>query len=211
MKIISLVILIAALALGFATVEAGAATAKWHSTSKATISFGLPTNGGGKSEITLHKRAMKSRNKRAGKNKKGPITKLSYFNAVNKMKCFFVCRATATQRKEFSIFEHGKLVSRGRVTVISTKNPTGDIFKLKISYLADGYSWIGAGRSVVCENCRHFAFLRGPGVKAKTGGTPGIVVNPPPPVPSPVPLPPAMAMLFTGLFGLFGVRKLKRS
>ena len=193
----STAVLSAIMLLLFATVQTNAATATWQSTSASKIEFGKPSLGTGPSYLRLQKRVTKKQ--RAASPSKGLHAKIVYFNDINKMKCFFVCKRTPTQYQTVVVRKHGKVIGRAEITVISTPNPNGDIFKLKVLSVAKGYQWIGAGTNVVCERCRFVARL----VASPKPTTPDSS-------PSPVPLPPAMALMATGLFGLYGTRKLKK-
>lgn len=194
---------VAMLVLLFATMQTNAATAKWESTDDSVVEFGKPSAGNGPSSLTLQKR---SGGKSRGYNSNGHrrLTKITYDNQVNNMRCFFTCRPTPTQYEMVRVYENGKLISKARVTVEHTRNPNGDKFKLKVLYVRKGYKWIGAGSRSVCENCTFTARL----VQKAPRGTP---VTTKTETPSPVPVPPALAMMFTGLFGLYGVRKLRKA
>lgn len=193
----STAILSAILLMLFATVQTNAATATWQSTSASKIEFGKPSLGTGPSYLRLQKQVTNKQ--RAASSSKNLYAKIVYFNDINRMKCFFVCKRTPTQYQTVVVRHNGKVIGRAAITVESTPNPNGDVFKLKVLSVAKGYKWIGRGTHVVCERCRFVARL---------------VAIPQPttdvPTPSPVPLPPAMALMFTGLFGLYGTRKLKK-
>jgi len=167
-----------------------ATIATWDSTPNATIKFGKRFRGGGKSTLTL------------GTALNNPIVTLSYYNAVNAMRCgWFGCRTTRAQKRWFSVFDGGVLVSRAIAKVRTTINPRGDYFSLKVKYLASGYNWTGTGRRRVCERCTVFAQLY------RTGPNPNTQNNP---TPSPVPLPPALALMGGAVSGLFGFSRLRR-
>lgn len=179
----------AMLVLFVTAVQGQAASVSWDAKSGDTISFGKSYRGGGPSKLTLYDGA-------------GPgtlgidsdprsMTTLSYYNATNKMKCFIFCRRTKTQKRMFSIYDGETLISRGMAYVKSTPNPRGDIFRLTIDYLAEGYHWVGAGKHRICERCSYNAQLIGP-------------------EPSAVPLPPTVALLFSTILGMFGIGKRKK-
>ena len=169
-------ILISTLLALLVAVPAGAATVIWDDVTTDTINFGVSRNGGGPSMLTLEANS-------------GAIATLNYYNAINKSFCFLVwCRHTPTQYRWFSVFDGTTLISRAMAYVKTTRNPQGDFFEVRVSFVASSYWWSGGDAQEVCEKCTQQAFLNGP-------------------PPNPVPIPPALALMTTALLGLFGLRR----
>jgi len=203
----------AILVLFVSTVQSQAATVSasisWDKKSSSTIRFGKSSNGGGPSKLKLY--VGDGPQKPGVKSVADAIVTLSYYNAINKMNCSFLvfCKPTAKQKHKFSVFVGGKLVSHGKAYVKSYRNPIGDVFRLKFDFVADGYSWIGASKRMVCEKCFHFAQLIGPTSTIFTKPTP--VSQPAPETEvSAVPLPPTLFLLFSTVLGMFGIGKSKK-
>lgn len=187
---ISKTLVSAALILFVATAHSQAATVAWNGTSKNKITFGKSYKGGGKSKIELHTGVGPQG--LANNSDPNSMVTFYYHNAVNKMRCFITCKRTRTQKKMFSVFEGGELVSRVKVIVRSTRNPRGDKLVFRVKFLAEGYSWSGSGKFRVCERCGKAFQLIGPSINV-----------------SQVPVPPAIALLST-VFGLFGFGKIRK-
>lgn len=188
----------------FAAAQSHSATVGWAKAEGKKIAFGRSFHDGGRSKLMLSRGAAQASLGR--KSKRNSLSTLTYHNAVNRMNCHIGgCSLDPVQRHAFTVWNNGVRVSRAVVFVRATRNPHGDVFKMKVKYLADGYSWKGAGKFKVCEKCSHFAQLVGP-VRARD------IPRIPPEVlpPAPVPVPPALALMASGLFGLFGLRRFRK-
>ncbi|MGR3661377.1 MAG: hypothetical protein ACU0CA_09380 [Paracoccaceae bacterium] len=185
------------------------ATISWDKKSSNTIKFGKSYRDGGPSKLKLY--ASDGPQKSGAASGSNAIATLGYYNAINKMKCNFLvfCKPPAKQKHKFSVYVGDKLVARGKVKVKSKRNPKGDVFRLTFSFVADGYSWVGAGKHKVCEKCFHFAQLIGPAPTIFTKPNPVPQPTPEPEVPA-VPLPPTVFLLLSTILGMFGIGKNKK-
>lgn len=203
----------AILVLFVSTVQSQAATVSasisWDKKSSSTIRFGKSYKGGGPSKLKLY--TSDGPQKLGAKSGSNAVATLGYYNAVNKMNCSLLvfCKPHAKQKHKFSVYVGDKLVARGKVKVKSKRNPKGDVFRLSFNFLADGYSWVGAGKHKVCEKCFHFAQLIGPTPTIFTKPNPVSQPNPEPEI-SAVPLPPTVFLLFSTILGMFGIGKSKK-
>lgn len=178
----------------FVAAPASALTVKWNDVSGSTIKFGKSLKGGGPSSISL-------------KAVSGGTAELLYKNKLNKSTCtlFVFCKPAPKQARGFKIFDAGKLVSRGILYITPRLEGDMDLFKLKVTFLAKGYKWIGKKNRNVCEKCDHsltFVSLKKPSLPPPP--------PPPPPPPSVVPLPATLGLMLIGLGGLGATRRRRK-